>query len=405
MNRASLRIAPPSALPNLPSLCLPPRMVTRPVIFISSVSRDLASARQLVANTLSFLGCEPEWEDNFPTEQGELRAMLRRRMKACQGVIQFVGHSYGAEPPVVDGQFGRVSYTQYEALHARQRGKKVWYLVLDGSFPTDPHDPEPAELRALQGAYRERVQADQHLYHPIASHDALEANVLKFRDELTALRRRGKQWAFTVAAMLLLLVGLGVWQMKSGSEVSEKLTKLEGEMAKLREAVSLFAPVQARVLREEPGTKPDQIEDKVYEALAAQLGVDPKRLRTELPALARKLQEAPGTPLFERANAAYVAKDFAEAERLALLAADEAQRAAPPRTQDAIRAWELAGQAAQERIHYRDALAHLRTCVPRRSSRTASATPPSGHGSSSPSRASSTTTATTGVPVQSASRW
>jgi hypothetical protein len=34
----------------------------------------------------------------------------------------------------VDPAFGRVSYTQYEALYARQPGKKVWYLFIDETF-------------------------------------------------------------------------------------------------------------------------------------------------------------------------------------------------------------------------------------------------------------------------------
>src|SRR5207247_1177450 len=52
----------------------------RPTIFISAVSRELKSARQLVANTLQFLGYEPVWQDIFGTEQGDLRAMLRRQI-------------------------------------------------------------------------------------------------------------------------------------------------------------------------------------------------------------------------------------------------------------------------------------------------------------------------------------
>jgi hypothetical protein len=102
----------------------------RPLIFISAVSRELRSARQLVANTLTFLGYQPVWQDIFGTETGDLRSVLRKKIDQCKGVVQLVGQSYGAEPPTADEEFGRVSYTQYEALYARQRGKKVWYLSL-----------------------------------------------------------------------------------------------------------------------------------------------------------------------------------------------------------------------------------------------------------------------------------
>lgn len=106
-------------------------MSPRPTIFISAVSRELQSARQLVANTLTFLGYQPVWQEIFGTEGGDLRSILRQQVDQCQGVVQLVGQCYGAEPSAPDEKFGRVSYTQYEALYARQCGKKIWYLVID----------------------------------------------------------------------------------------------------------------------------------------------------------------------------------------------------------------------------------------------------------------------------------
>jgi hypothetical protein len=164
-------------------------MSPRPAIFLSAVSRELKSARQLVANTPTFLGYDPEWQDVFGTEEGDLRAMLRRRIDACKGVVQLVSKCYGAEPPSIDEQFGRVSYTQYETLYANSKGKKVWYLVLDESFPTDLHDEGDEEKRRLQDDYRVRVKAESHLFHPLSSTEGLEASVLKLRDDLTGLRR------------------------------------------------------------------------------------------------------------------------------------------------------------------------------------------------------------------------
>ena len=99
-------------------------MSPRPLIFVSAVSRELRSARQLVANTLTFLGYEPVWQDIFGTEGGDLRAMLRQQIDQCKGVVQLVGQCYGAEPPIADNHYGRISYTQFEALYARERGRK-----------------------------------------------------------------------------------------------------------------------------------------------------------------------------------------------------------------------------------------------------------------------------------------
>src|SRR5437660_2100297 len=106
-------------------------MTVRPIIFISAVSKELRSARQLVANALQLLGYEPDWQDIFGTEEGDLRGMLRRKVDAIAGLVQLVGQCYGAEPRTPDEQFGRVSYTQYEGLYAKQRGKKVLYIIIE----------------------------------------------------------------------------------------------------------------------------------------------------------------------------------------------------------------------------------------------------------------------------------
>jgi len=153
------------------------------------------------------------WQDIFGTETGDLRSVLREKIDQCKGVVQLVGQCYGADPPTADEEFGRVSYTQYEALYARKRGKKVWYLFIDKSFPIDAHEPEPAELRELQAAYRQRLQTDIHIFHPLTSSEALASSVLKLRDDLTRLRRGVKQWTGGVTAIVALIAGPVIWQL------------------------------------------------------------------------------------------------------------------------------------------------------------------------------------------------
>jgi len=199
-------------------------MSPRPTIFISAVSKELRSARQLVANTLTFLGYEPVWQDIFGTEGGDLRQMLRQQIDQCKGVVQLVGQCYGAEPPAPDEEFGRVSYTQFEALYGRKRGKKVWYLFMDESFPIDAHEPESEETRQLQASYRNRLKADTHLFHPLASREALEAGVLKLRDDLTQLRRGAKRWAIGVAALLGIIAVLVLWLVHSQGAGTDRPT-------------------------------------------------------------------------------------------------------------------------------------------------------------------------------------
>jgi tetratricopeptide (TPR) repeat protein len=332
----------------------------RPLIFISAVSRELRSARQLVANTLAFLGYEPIWQEIFGTESGDLREVLRQKIDQCKGVVQLVGQCYGAEPLTADEQFGRVSYTQYEALYARQRGKKVWFLFIDEDFPIDANDPEPAELRELQADYRRRVKADSHLFHSLNSREALEAGVLKLRDDLTRLRRGVKQWAAGVAILLVVSVGIGVWLLRGQRQTNQEMHQIAMEMTKLRQGVVEYPKVDAQVRKSQVAKDPAAVQEQVYAELGKQLGFDPKGLREMLPRLAENLKNAPDATNYERASAAYVSQDYAEAERLSMQAADDARRSAPAKPKDALRALSLGGWSAQKNIQYARAMEHFR---------------------------------------------
>jgi tetratricopeptide (TPR) repeat protein len=329
----------------------------RPLIFISAVSRELRSARQLVANTLTFLGYQPVWQEIFGTEGGDLREMLRQQIDNCKGVVQLVGQAYGAEPSAADEEFGRVSYTQYEALYARKRGKKVWYLFIDETFPIDAHQPEPEELRQLQLAYRRRVQSDTHVFHSLTTTEGLEASVLKLRDDLTRLRRSARQWALGITALLFVIVGLAIWQLRGQAQMK---AEMKGEIAKLRQGIMEYPRMDAEVRGSRTENNPAAVQEQIYAELGKQLGVDPKVLREKLPQLADQLKQAPNASAYERANASYVAKDYAEAERLALQAAQAARKAAPINSKNLLAALELAGLSAHRAIQYDRAMQHFR---------------------------------------------
>ena len=341
-------------------------MSPRPLVFISAVSKELRSARQLVANTLMFLGYEPTWQEIFGTESGDLRGVLRDRIDQCNGVVQIVGMCYGTEPSDVDAEFGRISYTQYEASYARKQGKKIWYLLIDESFPVDPCPAEPEELRQLQAAYRRRLQTDAHLFHPLTSRESLEMSVLKLRDDLALLRRGVKQWATAVAIMLLLSVGMGLWllrgQRKTAREIGEAkeaVAAMSVEMSKLREGIMEYPKIEARTRDPRSAEDPEMAQERVYAELGKQLGVDAKLLREKLPQFAEQLKRTPGASGFERANAAFVSKDYAEAEQMALRIAQDAQKD-PARKGEAIRALELASWSAERRFQYAASLQYLR---------------------------------------------
>ena len=335
-------------------------MTPRPIIFVSAASKELKSARQLVCNTLQFLGYEPVWQDIFGTEQGNLRAMLREKIDGCAGVVQLVGRTYGAEPPQPDERFGRVSYTQYEALYARMRGKKVWYLFLDDHFPEDPHEAETEELQELQAAYRRRLKSQSTLYHTLDSREALETSVLKLRDDLTRLRRGVRQWATAVIILLVAIVALAAWEEYGRQQENGELKAMKDEMAQLREGLVQYPGVQTKVQQSQPGQSADEVQQQTYAELGKQLGVNPKVLQEKLPQFAKELQTFPDATTFDRANAAYLVANYSEAERLALSAANDAQNATTPNPTDVIKALQLAGEAAEARIEYAEALDHYR---------------------------------------------
>lgn len=349
-------------------------MTPRPPIFISAVSKELRSARQLVANTLQFLGYQPLWQDIFGMEQGDLRAMLRLQVDQCQGVVQLVGQSYGAEPPTPDEEFGRVSYTQYEALYGRKRGKKVWYLFIDETFPIDAHEAEPGEVRELQDAYRRRLQADSHLYHPLTSSEGLEAGVLKLRDDLSRLRRGVKQWAVGVVALLVVITGLVLWivhgqRNQTGliQKQGEEVTVLVDRYQKMQQALVRLADVEAQ--SKQPGAKltPEEQRANAYAILEKELGLPAGSLVKDLPGLALELYSRADTSSLLRARAAYALGKFDEAQKLSLAAAAEdvkayetAQRVQQDRRKSAIEGYKLAGQSAQKLIQYNEAMLHFR---------------------------------------------
>ncbi len=59
----------------------------KPRVFISTVSSELRSIRQLTSNLLQRLGYEPVWQDIFGTEPGDLTQMLRDKIDDCEGLI------------------------------------------------------------------------------------------------------------------------------------------------------------------------------------------------------------------------------------------------------------------------------------------------------------------------------
>jgi hypothetical protein len=104
---------------------------------------------------------------------------------------------------------------------------------MDESFPIDSHEPEPVELRQLQASYRNILKVDTHLFHPLATREALEAGVLKLRDDLTQLRRGAKRWAWGVAALLVFIAILVIWLVRGQGRIATQIDKGQGTLEKI----------------------------------------------------------------------------------------------------------------------------------------------------------------------------
>lgn len=214
----------------------------KPRIFVSTVTSEFRAARTKIEHVLEFLGYEVVQQDIFGVEPGDLRQVLRDKIDSCDALLQLVGDAYGAEPPAPDADFGRVSYTQFEFLHARKMGKKTYVLFAGPGCkkdtPVEKLDPaNQAELRDLQAAYRATLRTGGHLWHHPADDTALENSVLRLRDDSEQLRKEFKDWQKTLTrgqarnsrgllaiAALILLLGAGGWYAHHSTQ--RKLTTL-----------------------------------------------------------------------------------------------------------------------------------------------------------------------------------
>ena len=121
------------------------RIGRRPCIFVSAVSRELETAREIVGHSLRvYHNVDVIFQQEFGTESGDLLDMLRRHVDECDGVLQLIGDAYGAAPRVPPADFDHeVSFTQFEFLYAlRQPAKTTWLIRVDGSCTRNVRAPE-----------------------------------------------------------------------------------------------------------------------------------------------------------------------------------------------------------------------------------------------------------------------
>ena len=218
----------------------------------------------------------------------------------------------------MEAEFGRVSYTQFEFLYARVRGKKTWLIFADegctrdrpldeldlprsegepmsgtalaaGTSPenVDPDSPvasaKPlkasaiqAERRALQEQWRQLWKVESHLFHGATSDTDLELKVERLRDEFAELRREFRSWQsnvtrnLAIVAVLLMAVGGGVWWtvFRQPGEVQRAVEKTVAST--VADAVQQQSPQLAQeIAKQLAAVKPDEIKEQLRKTIDA----------------------------------------------------------------------------------------------------------------------------------------
>lgn len=230
--------------------------MNRPRLFLSAVSEELRIARKNVAATVRNLRFDPVSQDDFPTGYGELRQWLMQQVDSCEGLIQLVVYGYGAEPPEVDLDYGRVSYTQFEFLYANRKTKKTWVIVVGEEYhrdkpideldlPRETDHPDPAgyqaERRKLQQDYIARLHAENHLRYNANSDVELELLIYKLQDKLNELRQRWEKFRDEVIEAVQLTPEKIRAQLTKDIETTaaKRIAELEEKGADWREVVEV----------------------------------------------------------------------------------------------------------------------------------------------------------------------
>ncbi len=331
-------------------------MSPRPIIFISAVSSELREQRELVAEILRFLGCDPIIQDEFETGTGNIGKMLSEKLEPCHGLIQLVGHAHGSLVKDARLVSDQISYTHFEADYAEKHDKFVCYILLADTWRPallaaggTPLGPEDGDLAEDQRTYRRKIKRSPNLYHTAADEKDLQIAIYRLLPKLEPFRTQPTPWlnAHAVPA-------------PTGHQAAAQALDLKVQFREVfDEYVEKLSPIRQQTTpeAEEAG------EDALIAQLAAKRKQTPDDLRRLLNQTAVAIQQDPGEPPMERAKAAFARREYEEAERLAVQAATEAAKAGPQRKADAIEAWILAGDCSLERIQYSEALLHFQSAA------------------------------------------
>ncbi|MEQ1906437.1 MAG: tetratricopeptide repeat protein, partial [Pirellulaceae bacterium] len=214
-------------------------------VFISCVSRELGTVRQLIKKGLEDNDYHAVVQESFPPDYRQLVEKLEERIRSCDAMIHIAGHCYGAEPKQRPDNQPRRSYTQLEYDIAVKLGKPVYVFVTADGFPSDQCPSEDDERRQLQAGHRQRLTSSGIDYNPTRSREELAQKIrsLQFKVEslqselvsvdqkLTTGSRKLAYWLAGLAVLALVSLGIGWYVIRQLDTHGEKLATLPGEAA------------------------------------------------------------------------------------------------------------------------------------------------------------------------------
>jgi tetratricopeptide (TPR) repeat protein len=262
----------------------------KPRILVSAVASEFAALQLEVADLLGQLGFEPLLSDVAEGETSDQRPRLREKIDGCDAVLQLVGTAYGPEPPTIDSEFGRVSYAQFEYLHADQRGKKTWVILTRPGFCDDRSRARPdavsdasvrteaerddAERSKLQDDYRARLQATGQVWCEVADEAELTAEIERLADQkatrgraLPAWRRMGRGHAAALAIVAAICgVSWLVIHRHQNQVVARALASIDSGRIRRQLGKSIDAAYEREMARARRLGRPEQQRTALSEA-------------------------------------------------------------------------------------------------------------------------------------------
>jgi Domain of unknown function (DUF4062) len=159
-------------------------------VFLSAVTNEFGTARDMVANDLQARDLQVRVQRSFRQEPGAdtLLRLLHDYIRECSAVVCVIGMRSGACPaPAVAAPFAHLlppgvteaSYTQWEFFPRRIHKRRLSLYIAAADCRPDRDAPTGDDFPELQAAFIRHIKEAGLHYTPFSNRDQLRAEVLK----------------------------------------------------------------------------------------------------------------------------------------------------------------------------------------------------------------------------------